>query len=199
MLVLTSMKTAKLMLCSWLLASPALAGPDFKSDTPKGGELTASNGTREMLPSDDLIFAHDSAELTESSRAQLESIARFLTKRRDLRLVVEGYTDHVGEAAYNIDLATRRAHATKAYLVARGVSAERLVLAVFGETVADPAGSSLDRRVIVYASPRDTRSLATYVLDIRRALYASWTNNKTWFTEQRTARYVAIAGGPRRR
>jgi len=188
------MKIAKLSLCSLLLATPALAGPDFTTPSPRGSELTASPATRDMLPSDDVIFAHDSAMLTEGAQVQLDAVARYLKTRRDLRLVVEGYTDHVGGAAYNIDLASRRAHATKDYLTARGVAAERLVLAVYGETVADPAGSSLDRRVVVYASTRTARELATYVLDMRQALAASWTNNKTWFSEQRSARYVAIAG-----
>lgn len=188
---------AKLSLCSMLVAGSALAGPDFITPSPRGSALTASDGTRDMLPSDDVIFAHDSATLTESALVQLDSVARYLRVRRDLRLVVEGYTDRVGDAAYNIDLATRRAQAAKNHLMSRGVAGDRMVLAVFGETVADPAGSSLDRRVIVYASPRTPRELATYALDMRHALAVSWTNNETWFSEQRSARYVAIAGRPR--
>ncbi|MBA2538987.1 MAG: hypothetical protein H0V17_05075, partial [Deltaproteobacteria bacterium] len=93
MLVLGSMKIAKLSLCSLLLAAaatPALAGPDFSTPSPRGTELTASPATRDMLPSDDVIFAHDSATLTESAQAQLDTIARYLSTRRGLQLVVEG-------------------------------------------------------------------------------------------------------------
>lgn len=185
------MKT--LLLCSLVLAAPAAAGPDFHTPNHHGSDLTASSGTRDMLPSDDLIFAHNSATITESGQAQLATVARYLEVRRDLRLVIEGYADHVGDAAYNLDLSTRRAAATRSYLRALGVASDRMVIAVFGESMADPAGSSLDRRVIVYASPRSTRELATHLLDMQGALTASWTTKGTMHTEERSSRYVRVA------
>ncbi len=181
------------ILCSLLFAAPAAAGPDFHTPSPRGSALTASSGTRDLLPSDDLIFTHNSATLSESGQAQLETVAGYLKVRRDHQLVIEGYADHLGDAAYNIDLSTRRAAATRSYLRALGVPSDRMVIAVFGESVADPAGSSLDRRVIVYASPRTSRDLATNLLDMQGALVASWTTGGTMHTEERSARYVRIA------
>jgi outer membrane protein OmpA-like peptidoglycan-associated protein len=183
----------KFILASLLFATPAIAGPDFHTNNNHGTDLTASSGTREMLPSDDVIFAHDSAVLTESGQAQLATIAKHLRVRRDLQLVIEGYTDKVGGAAYNLDLATRRANAAKSYMQSLGVAADRMVIAVFGESVADPKGSPLDRRVIVYATPRTTRELATNLLDMRKAVSATWTFQGTVHTEERSARTVRIA------
>ncbi len=191
MLVLRSMRT--IILCSLLFAAPAVAGPDFHTPSPRGGDLTASSGTRDLLPSDDVIFTHNSATLTQTGQAQLASIARYLMVHRDLQLVIEGYTDHVGAAAYNVDLATRRAAATRSYLRVLGVPSDRMVLAVFGETVADPGGNPLDRRVIVYASPRSTRSLATDLLDTRNAVTATWTERGTLHNEQRSQHHVRIS------
>ncbi len=185
------------ILCSGLLlgslAAPAVAGPDFSTATPRGGELTASSGTREILPSEDLIFGHNSATLSESGQQQLETVARYLKLRRDLTLVIEGYTDHTGDAAYNMDLATRRAAAVRSWLRVHGVPSDRMVLAIYGESVADPAGNVLDRRVVVIASPRRPRELATHALDIRRALTAPWTTKGTNHTEERSSHVVRIS------
>jgi outer membrane protein OmpA-like peptidoglycan-associated protein len=133
------------------LAAPAAAGPDFKSKSPRGTPMTASHSTRMILPEDDITFAHDSATLTESGLAQVEAAARWMRDYADVHLVVEGYADHLGSLAYNEALATRRAHAVRRELVRRGIPAQRIIVAVYGESLADPAGSPLDRRVVMYA------------------------------------------------
>jgi outer membrane protein OmpA-like peptidoglycan-associated protein len=175
------------------LAAPAAAGPDFHTPNRHGTDLTASSGTRDMLPSDDVIFAHNSDTLTESGQAQLETIARVVKLRRDLQLVIEGYTDYVGDAAYNLDLATRRAAAVRSYLRVHGVPSDRMVLAIYGESVANPRGNPLDRRVVVHASLRSARELATNALDIRKATSVTWTFNGSLHTEERSERYVRIS------
>jgi outer membrane protein OmpA-like peptidoglycan-associated protein len=142
------------------LAAPAAAGPDYNTRTPSAQPLAASDGRNQILPEDDVTFTHASAQLSESARAQITSAARWLRPRADLQVVVEGYADHLGKADYNHDLARRRAHAVRDELIRRGVPSDRIVIVVYGESVADPAGSPLDRRVVMVTTPRASRTVA---------------------------------------
>lgn len=166
-------------------AMPAAAGADFKSPTPRGQPLAVSNGSSELMPQDDVVFLHDSSALSESAYMQLDSAAKWLRARPSLRLVLEGYADHTGGEDYNEELAARRANTIRQHLIGRGVSGDRIIVAVYGGSVADPRGSSLDRRVILYVSNLPTRALVTATLDKKRALSARWTEGKVRFTETR--------------
>ena len=51
----------------------------------------------------------------------------------DLKIVIEGHTDSVGDAAYNKILSQKRAYAVKKYMVAKGIGANRIKARGFGE------------------------------------------------------------------
>ncbi|HRP95457.1 MAG TPA: OmpA family protein [Rhodocyclaceae bacterium] len=65
-------------------------------------------------------FAFDSAELMPQALAQLDALAEGI-RRADpgVRVVVEGHTDAVGSADYNLRLSQLRAQSVKTYLVSR--------------------------------------------------------------------------------
>ena len=74
-----------------------------------------------------------------------------LTANPDVRVTIEGHTDSIGTAEYNVALGDRRATIVRDYLVNRGVAAGRLQTVTFGEErpIADngtPAGRALNRR-----------------------------------------------------
>ncbi len=81
----------------------------------------------------DVLFDFDRAEIRPDAAATLDGIAGHLKRNPDLRLVIEGHTDDVGDEGYNLDLGLRRAEAAKAALVDRGVAAERLWPATRGQ------------------------------------------------------------------
>ena len=65
---------------------------------------------------------------------------------------IEGHTDNVGNAAANQALSARRAEAVKAYLVGKGIAADRLTATGYGQErpVADNStinGRAENRRV----------------------------------------------------
>ncbi|MEP7297439.1 MAG: OmpA family protein [Burkholderiales bacterium] len=79
-------------------------------------------------------FEFDSAEVSASARVQLDALAegiKLLPPDRSVR--VEGHTDAVGSADYNLRLSLRRAAAVKRYLVqVHGIDASRLKEAGLG-------------------------------------------------------------------
>jgi len=58
----------------------------------------------------------------------------------EVHVAINGHTDSIGSAAYNLKLSQRRADAVKDFLVNKGVSAARLTTKGFG--MADPVASN---------------------------------------------------------
>lgn len=105
------------------------SAPDARPDQPPPRKGPRSTVTQRRNSADMFIqFANDSADLDPPGRRFLNSIAKLMSKTALLRVsfAVEGHTNTVGARAYNVDLSERRAQAVREYLVAQGVSAERL-------------------------------------------------------------------------
>ncbi|MEO1092865.1 MAG: OmpA family protein [Pseudomonadota bacterium] len=99
----------------------------------------------------DVLFDFNRAEIKPEFTGVLDDVASLLANSGEI-LVLEGHTDSVGSAAYNMRLGQRRADAVAAYLAGRGVPAGNMTTTSFGEErpVApnDTAeGRSLNRRV----------------------------------------------------
>lgn len=72
-------------------------------------------------------FKLDSARVAEPARQTLNMLADKLTK--DVRQIeITGYTDKLGKAAHNKQLAVQRARAVKTVLQAAGLKAERMTV-----------------------------------------------------------------------
>ncbi|CAB3765578.1 outer membrane protein OmpA [Paraburkholderia humisilvae] len=74
----------------------------------------------------DTLFDFDKAILKPAGKEKLDELA---TRIQGLNLevvVATGYTDRIGSVAYNDRLSLRRAQAVKAYLVSKGVDANRI-------------------------------------------------------------------------
>ena len=104
------------------------------------------------LASKSLEFENDKAIIRKRSYGDLESLVNILLLRPDLKINLEGHTDDNGSEEYNLELSRNRVNAIKEFLVANGVSGDRIKLAWFGETkpIADNAteeGREKNRRV----------------------------------------------------
>jgi outer membrane protein OmpA-like peptidoglycan-associated protein len=99
-----------------------------------------------------VAFELNSATLTPASHIILNRIAGLLLSDGTTRVEIGGYTDSSGDDAYNLTLSQRRAEAVQAYLIERGVAADRLVARGYGEArpIADNGsadGRARNRRV----------------------------------------------------
>jgi outer membrane protein OmpA-like peptidoglycan-associated protein len=74
------------------------------------------SGTQMRMP-DDQLFSYDSADLQPSAMSQLQKLGILIKRNPKATFAVEGYTDSLGSAEYNLDLSYRRAESVKAYLV----------------------------------------------------------------------------------
>lgn len=79
-------------------------------------------------------FDTGKASIGADSAQVLEEILKLAKAHPELKLTIEGHTDNVGNAAANRKLSEARAGAVKAWLVGKGVKADRLAAAGFGDT-----------------------------------------------------------------
>jgi len=97
-------------------------------------------------------FILGSAKLTKLGMADLDKGAEVLISHPAINISIEGHTDNSGTAAGNQKLSERRAAAVKAYLVTKGISADRMITAGYGQSrpIADnktAEGRAANRRV----------------------------------------------------
>ncbi|MBR5609523.1 MAG: OmpA family protein [Elusimicrobiaceae bacterium] len=80
----------------------------------------------------DITYEFDSIQPPDYSYEFLDKLAELLLTRRNMKLIIEGNADIVGDKEYNYWLGSSRASAMKAYLVSRGVLADRIRIHSYG-------------------------------------------------------------------
>jgi OOP family OmpA-OmpF porin len=110
---------------------------------PVGGELLILTG---------INFAFDSAKLDKASETIIDRAVQNLKRNPNMSVLIEGHTDSIGDADYNMGLSVRRAQSVKDYIVSQGIAKERLSKKGFGESQPlesneTEAGRAQNRRV----------------------------------------------------
>ncbi|MEO0192122.1 MAG: OmpA family protein [candidate division WOR-3 bacterium] len=109
-----------------------------------------------------IFFEFDKADLLPESKPELDRLLRLMNTYPAMKISVEGHTDSIGTYEYNMKLSSRRAEAVVNYLLAAGISKERIVSQGFGYTrpIASndtPEGRALNRRVEIRITEFPTR------------------------------------------
>ncbi len=81
-----------------------------------------------------VLFDFDRFELKEISRSSLDEVVKLLKAYPENKIRIEGHTDSVGAADYNLNLSRLRAESVAKYLVQQGVPTSRIETAGYGET-----------------------------------------------------------------
>lgn len=102
----------------------------------------------------DILFAVDSAVLSQASRTSLDEFSAVMRDFPQTAILIQGHTDATGSEAYNMQLSERRARAVFNHLALREVDTGRMAAIGYGEgyPVADNAsqsGRALNRRVSI--------------------------------------------------
>lgn len=81
-----------------------------------------------------LSFAFNEVSLNASNTRKLASVLKALKADESLKVILVGHTDNVGSNEVNARVSQQRAKSTLNYLVAKGISAERVSASSEGET-----------------------------------------------------------------
>jgi peptidoglycan-associated lipoprotein len=108
---------------------------------PKNGELAAGLGAAVPGSQQDFVvnvgdrvfFESDSTELTMQARGTLDRQAQWLQTYNRYSFTIEGHADERGTREYNFGLGAKRADAVRAYLVSRGIDAQRMRTISYGK------------------------------------------------------------------
>lgn len=85
------------------------------------------------IMSDEVYFDFDRSELTASAKELLTQVGDILLKEPRFTITVAGHTDARGTEDYNMTLGSKRSEKVKAFLVAYGVSSNRMETVSYGK------------------------------------------------------------------
>jgi outer membrane protein OmpA-like peptidoglycan-associated protein len=105
----------------------------------------------------DVLFGTNQSALTSDGMRSAQKLADVLKQNPQRSVLVEGYTDSTGAAAYNQELSARRASAVRDALLQMGIAADRISVRGHGESypaAANDTGANrqLNRRVEIVLS-----------------------------------------------
>ena len=115
--------------------APAPAPPVAAAPAPAPA-ATARPAPPEFAPAPqlaDIHFDFDKSVIRPASEKALMTSADWLKKNPKRALLIEGHCDERGTLEYNLALGDRRAKATRDFLLAQGVAADRMTLISYGE------------------------------------------------------------------
>jgi outer membrane protein OmpA-like peptidoglycan-associated protein len=107
----------------------------------------------------DILFDTGKSDLKSGAYPTLSKVATFLRQYPDRSVLVQGYTDSTGAAAFNQTLSLERAEAVRTAIDQNAVASSRVQAQGMGEsdpvaTNASEAGRQLNRRVeLVFSNP----------------------------------------------
>ena len=99
-----------------------------------------------------MLFAYDGYDVDDEARTILGKQSEWLARYPQVKITIEGHTDDVGSAAYNLSLSDRRARSVVNYLLNKGVAPEHMQAVGWGKAKpvaegTDDAARALNRRV----------------------------------------------------
>lgn len=82
---------------------------------------------------DNILYDYDKDNIRPDAEPDLQSVVDLMKKYPDMKIELSSHTDARGNDAYNEDLSQRRANSAVAWIVAKGIAADRIVAKGYGE------------------------------------------------------------------
>lgn len=87
----------------------------------------------EPIRLDNILYDYDKDNIRPDAEPDLQSVVDLMKKYPDMKIELSSHTDARGNDAYNEDLSQRRANSAVAWIVAKGIAADRIVAKGYGE------------------------------------------------------------------
>ncbi|MCE7040726.1 OmpA family protein [Dyadobacter sp. CY312] len=105
-----------------------------------------------------IYFPQSLEEMEGDAKTKLDSMVSYFNVRKDLRILLKGHTDNMGDFDKNIALSRQRVETVKNYLVERGIPADRIEGTGYGPARPNAQNQTetqkqRNRRVEVWAEP----------------------------------------------
>lgn len=94
---------------------------------------------------ENIFYDFDKAVLRDESKVALDEMAQILKDNPNISIEMASHTDRWGSDEYNINLSNQRAQSVIDYLIAAGISADRLKPQGYGETVPKTVTKKINR------------------------------------------------------
>jgi len=171
-------------ICAALTGTSAVAQQSLSQPITERSEDLVSNPVAEVF------FAFDSARLPPLlPDLGLLTVVTWSHEHPTGTIVLDGNTDPIGTATYNIRLAARRAESVRDKLISMGVEPEQVVIAIYGEYGLQRTTYELDRRVTVWTTHDPLYAIIDSSLVRGKAVL--WTRPVTYAELHPTASTVA--------
>ena len=126
----------------------------------QAAQITREGNLLAITLKGDVTFDTNSTYVRPGLYNEIDRIAQVMIQYPETQILVQGFTDSTGDAAYNQTLSERRAEAVKNLLIQRGVSPSRVTSIGYGEnqpvaTNATPEGRQMNRRVEIRIRPNE--------------------------------------------
>ena len=105
-------------------------GEPVRDDAIASASLDDLNRNSPLKP---VFYELDSSDVSPAGQRALDENTALLKRYAGWAVTIEGHCDERGTAEYNLALGERRAVAARAYLVAQGISADRLRIVSYGK------------------------------------------------------------------
>ena len=126
--------------------------PVASEKTAKGTKDTTHLELKQLFILDEVLFEVNSAKLNNHFTYKLDSLVTVLDEHKNLNITITGHTDNTGDENFNRKLSKDRAKAVAEYIVAHGISSNRIAhngmgssLPIFGNETEE--GRRRNRRV----------------------------------------------------
>ncbi len=83
---------------------------------------------------ENILFEFNKAELQAQSQQTLDKVVLAMLSNQKFNIELSAHSDSKGSDPYNLKLSEQRANSAKAYIISKGISAERIIAKGYGET-----------------------------------------------------------------
>ena len=103
-----------------------------KSDPPPAIKIDENT---EVIPLKNILFVQSKSQILASSFPELNKLVSALKVNDQIKILIEGHTDNVGDPSALMKLSEQRAKGIKEYLVFKGIETERIETKGMGASV----------------------------------------------------------------